>query len=636
MTQRPPTGPQPSAGPLAGADASPEYVQRRTQDGIAVLTMAGPDGNRMGPDLVRALSRAVASAYHDDGVRALVLTARGADSCAGPWTDLPPPGPEVPELPPVLADLAALCETLENADKPLVCAVHGRVTSGGLALALAAHGIVADSRATLHFPEPRLGRLPPGNGTVRLCWRLGAREALRVLHAPAPLSAASLPALVTQTVSENLLPTAIALADALAMQRSPHPQTPGLDDPPEYRATLAKARATLPQPLPAQRAHDGALLDVVEAAQLLPTYQALAFDLVHAQDAALAPVARSLAHLARATRRALDTPEARLARGAPLRSSPVTVALSPENAARLIPSLLRSGVEATLTAPNRDPLARALEAVAEAQLDQVKSGRMLQSDSEGDWNRLSGRLQADGDATAVGFADVEHLAWLEAQIGPDTPLIVWSPGAHPLPALVSQNRVVTLVPAPSRAPRLCEIVLGPDTDADPVRHATTLALRLKLTPIRTLGTPILPLLTHAVVGATHRLRALGVTSATLRATQIVHIGAELGEAAETQTPLPLPVDRLVLLAVVNAGARLLREGISLRPSDLDLAMVLGAGWPNWRGGPMAEADVIGPMVLRHELKLAAELDADLWTPDPLFDQMIRDGARFEALNTAAL
>jgi len=62
-------------------------------------------------------------------------------------------------------------------------------------------------------------------------------------------------------------------------------------------------------------------------------------------------------------------------------------------------------------------------------------------------------------------------------------------------------------------------------------------------------------------------------------------------------------------------------------------MVLGAGWPNWRGGPMAEADGIGPMVLRHELQLAATLDPELWGADALFDTLIREGKRFEDLNT---
>ncbi len=112
-----------------------------------------------------------------------------------------------------------------------------------------------------------------------------------------------------------------------------------------------------------------------------------------------------------------------------------------------------------------------------------------------------------------------------------------------------------------------------------------------------------PWAVHLVSGA--RLRALGVTPDALAATGILPPGLDAGEAAAGGAALPLPVERLILLAVVNAGARLLATGRALRPSDLDLAMVLGAGWPNWRGGPMAEADGLGlpAKALRIEAKV---------------------------------
>ena len=46
---------------LRGAGAPGEYVQRRTQDGVAILTLAGSESNRFGPSLVRALDQALAS-----------------------------------------------------------------------------------------------------------------------------------------------------------------------------------------------------------------------------------------------------------------------------------------------------------------------------------------------------------------------------------------------------------------------------------------------------------------------------------------------------------------------------------------------------------------------------------------------
>lgn len=627
----------PPAGPLVGADAAEHYVQRRTQDGVAVLTMAGPDGNRFGPDLVAALDHAIKAAWRDDGVRALVLTARGADFCAGPWADLPPPGPDDPEVPPVLEDLATLCANIEAAAKPLVCALHGWVTSGGLALALAAQGRIADARASVQFPEPRLGRLPPGNGAVRLGWRMGATGALRVLNARGPVLATEAAGIVDRVAPSGLLPAAVAYADDLAMAGRVRDVTPGLSDAPGYRTAIAAARAALAVPLLPQNVHLSAIIDAVEAAQLLPPQQALAFDLIHAQDAALTPAARALAHLARATRRALETPEAREAGAGAVRSSPVTAALSPENAARLIPGLLRSGAQATLTAPERDPLAKALESVAEAQSELVQAGKMSQAESERDWQRIAGRLHGDPtQPPALGLADLEHAIWLETTLPEDTGLAIWVPGGRALPDLTRPDKAVALVPAPSRAPRLCEIIVRNSTDvgtdAGVVRQATQLAMRLKLTPIRASGAPVLVRLMHTAGQAAQRLRSLGVTSAQLRATGIVPSGAELGDAAGTIAELPLPVERLVLLAMVNTGAALLREGVSLRPSDLDLAMVLGAGWPNWRGGPMAEADAIGPMVLRHELRLAEGLDPELWAPDALFDRLISDGQRFEHLN----
>lgn len=48
-----------------------------------------------------------------------------------------------------------------------------------------------------------------------------------------------------------------------------------------------------------------------------------------------------------------------------------------------------------------------------------------------------------------------------------------------------------------------------------------------------------------------------------------------------------------LFTMVNEGAEILREGIAQRASDIDVAMVLGYGWPRQTGGPMHWADTTG-------------------------------------------
>ncbi|MNZ30041.1 Fatty acid oxidation complex subunit alpha [compost metagenome] len=44
------------------------------------------------------------------------------------------------------------------------------------------------------------------------------------------------------------------------------------------------------------------------------------------------------------------------------------------------------------------------------------------------------------------------------------------------------------------------------------------------------------------------------------------------------------VDR-VLLTMANEAALLLAEGVTTRPSDIDLVLVNGFGFPKWEGGP---------------------------------------------------
>ena len=51
-------------------------------------------------------------------------------------------------------------------------------------------------------------------------------------------------------------------------------------------------------------------------------------------------------------------------------------------------------------------------------------------------------------------------------------------------------------------------------------------------------------------------------------------------------------DRLIL-PMVNEGAKLLMEGMVERASDIDLVWQLGYGWPDWKGGPMYYADLLG-------------------------------------------
>jgi 3-hydroxyacyl-CoA dehydrogenase len=58
----------------------------------------------------------------------------------------------------------------------------------------------------------------------------------------------------------------------------------------------------------------------------------------------------------------------------------------------------------------------------------------------------------------------------------------------------------------------------------------------------------------------------------------------------------IPAEDIVarlLYPVVNEGAKVLEEGIAIRASDVDVAAILGYGWPVYTGGPMFWADTVG-------------------------------------------
>ena len=84
--------------------------------------------------------------------------------------------------------------------------------------------------------------------------------------------------------------------------------------------------------------------------------------------------------------------------------------------------------------------------------------------------------------------------------------------------------------------------------------------------------------------------------------------------------------------MVTQGACLLKEGVAQRPSDIDVSMVFGFGFPKWRGGPMHAADRFGLTALRNLIRSYAEEDPDFWTPEPHFDLLIKNGQGFDSLN----
>lgn len=106
---------------------------------------------------------------------------------------------------------------------------------------------------------------------------------------------------------------------------------------------------------------------------------------------------------------------------------------------------------------------------------------------------------------------------------------------------------------------------------------------------------------------------------------------------EAAPPEPVRLDESeiclrLIAAMANEGTRMLRAGLALRPADIDLAMVLGQGFPRWRGGPMQAADDLGLFEVLRALKRLAPAWPALYAPEPGIAALVKNGARFASLN----
>lgn len=91
------------------------------------------------------------------------------------------------------------------------------------------------------------------------------------------------------------------------------------------------------------------------------------------------------------------------------------------------------------------------------------------------------------------------------------------------------------------------------------------------------------------------------------------------------------VERCVY-ALVNEGARILEEGIALRPVDIDIIYINGYGFPAYLGGPMWYADTVGLKRVYDRVCKFQQQHGELWEPAPLLKELAAHGKGFADLS----
>ena len=111
---------------------------------------------------------------------------------------------------------------------------------------------------------------------------------------------------------------------------------------------------------------------------------------------------------------------------------------------------------------------------------------------------------------------------------------------------------------------------------------------------------------------------------------IADFGRSKGHEQRTFTEEEI-LDRC-LLPMVNEGAKILEEGIAIRPSDIDVIWINGYGWPVYTGGPMFWADTVGLDTVVAKIKKYGEtLEGDHWKLSPLLAKLAAEGKTFASM-----
>jgi methylglutaconyl-CoA hydratase len=141
--------------PLFSADGS---VDLRVANGVATVRFGHPKSNSLPGNLLRSLAGTIASAGERDDVRVLVLRSEGTGAfCAGASFDELAALDNTDDGKEFFLGFARVILAMVEAPVPLVTAVQGKATGGGVGLIAASDYVVAVEQAALKLSELAVG-----------------------------------------------------------------------------------------------------------------------------------------------------------------------------------------------------------------------------------------------------------------------------------------------------------------------------------------------------------------------------------------------------------------------------------------------------------------------------------------------
>jgi 3-hydroxyacyl-CoA dehydrogenase len=599
------------------------------EDGIGIITIDSPPVNALSARVRHGLHAAFRAFAADAAVKAVVLICAGRTFCAGA---------DISELgkPMEGPGLLEVFDIIETGTRPVVAAIHGTALGGGYEFALICHYRIAVPSARVGLPEVKLGLLPGGGGTQRLPRLVGIETALELLTsgeqvaAPRALELGMIDALAQEG---RLREDAIAFAKLVVAEHRPLKRVRDKQDKvrsarghPEIFASFLSRHAQAFRGLKAPVN----IVKAVEAAAELPSFDAgikrereLFVELWQSTEAA----ARTYYFSAeRETAKVPDVPPNTPAM--PVKA--VGVAGSGSLAAVIARSLLDAGLPLTSFDARADAV---LDAEALSRTDLLIEASEL---PPAERRELIGRLER--------ICRPETLLALSDDFGNLDELAA---GTSRPARIVGMHFFI----APQNS-RLIEVVRGGKTSNQTI--ATAMKFARTMGKVAVLSRASEDLIADRVMGAmrapAEALLLEGVRQGDIDRA-IYDFGFPTGPfqmansagrrllardepprtlGGELQQQCGLPAEDVVarvLYPAVNEGAKLLEAGIALRASDIDVACILGYGWPVYTGGPMFWADTLGLQKVVAKLEEVEAQHGARFKPAALLKQLAGEGRK---------
>ena len=611
-------------------------VTLSTAGSIAVIEINNPPVNALSQAVRQGLLDAVVQADADAAVTAIVILGAGRSFPAG--ADIKEFGQPMqdPHLPDVI-------DRIESCSKPVVAALHGTALGGGFEIALGSHYRIAVPSARVGLPEIHLGLIPGAGGTQRLPRLCGAAMALDIMFKGTPISAqdALAAGLIDRLAEGDLRQAALIYAAELQTPRRSREATSGLADKAAFEATLTDAEETARSRMRGQMA-PLKIVQCLRACITQPFADGRLFERDCFFECLASEQSKGMIHAFFAQRASAKVPEASRAEPRPLNR--LGVVGGGTMGAGITVAALNSGLPVTMIERDHDSLARGRANVEQVYDRLIAKGRMSEAQKSDIMARYQGSTQF-ADLSEVDMVieavferlDVKRAVFeqLDKVLKPDAVLASNTSyiDIDEISSVTNRRKHVLGLHffSPANIMKLLEIVVPQSAADDVVATGFALAKILGKIPVRA------GICERGWFGQkTGRGFYLYPDGARIGAPDpeiLALIEAE--RAKKSITARRFTAEEIMaryLAAMVNEACEVLREGVALKPSDIDVTFVHGYGFPRYRGGPMNYADSYGLARMLDDIRRYGQHDPIFWQASPLLIELVASGQTFNDLN----